>query len=217
MALGKDCKERGRQLPANRNNRSQTGKCWTFAPLEVFLKSFSALCWSEACSGPGWSSPQLHRAPRPLPASSQTAPQCSSIPLGCPHPWQTAPFQPPEKGNAFVAVSACAAMVSSPFLCLSCLTVNFRLGGSYLLLSIWLPPWKTLLCWQSSLIDIIIIIIIIICNKVRRPTQGDGGSSTRLLDFVTKQFSENQISTISMYPLLSIITKISHKTKHISC
>lgn len=44
----------------------------------------------------------------------------------------------------------------------------------------------------------------------------DDGSSTVMLDLVTKQFSEKQIYSISMCSLSLIITNIRWKTKHFS-
>lgn len=108
-------------------------------------------------------------------------------------------------------------MLSSPFLCLSCLTINLGLGDCPCTTAAFdYHPEKPYFVRPVTLIDMMIIITINICNKVRRLTQGDGGPSTGLLDLVTKQFSEKQISTISMYTLLSITTNISQKTKHFS-
>jgi len=76
------------------------------------------------------------------------------------------------------------------------------LGETYPFLSICLvaTPEKLYCVAPSTLINTIIVKKI--CNKVRRLRQGVADSPTGLLDLVTKQFSEKQISTFSMYSLL---------------
>jgi len=76
------------------------------------------------------------------------------------------------------------------------------LGETYPFLSICLvaTPEKLYCVAPSTLINTIIVKKI--CNKVRRLRQGVADSPTGLLYLVTKQFSEKQISTFSMYSLL---------------
>lgn len=176
MALGKECKERGRQLPANRNNSSQTGKCRTFAPSEAFLKSFFffffSLSRSEACSGSGWFLPSFTEQPVPSPPPPSLPPTLFHPP-GASSALTSCPFPTPEKGNAFLAVSACAAVLSSPFLCLSCLTINLGLGDCPCTTAAFdCHPEKPYFVRPVTLIDMMIILTINICNKVRRLTRG---------------------------------------------
>lgn len=149
MALGKECKERGRQLPANRNNSSQTGKCRTFAPSEAFLKSFFFFFFSEPVRGLLWFwliSPQLHRATGALPASSQPAPHALPSPWGVLRP-DKLPLSHPWKGERFSGCFClcCRAVFPIPVFVLP----NYKpwaWGLPLYYCSIWLPPWKALLC-----------------------------------------------------------------------
>lgn len=138
MALRKSCKERGRQLTDNRNNRSPVRKHQTLAPLDDFFFFNAVWIGGLLCS---W---LVSSAPQNISSSSQPSLQCSSIVLECPPPWQVALSSSTEKENTFLIVSAFCCYAVLP---VSCPSVNLGLGRSHLLFNIWLAPWKTLLHW----------------------------------------------------------------------